>query len=311
MTDGMPQVARDGLHSHLWFAAKDDTDDPAVRRELLAAVAAMEREPVNEVEACGVRYRVVRGDEFARCDDDGLEPPRPTDPEPAQRSWDRRAKDTTSPDVGFVLDPARPDGLAAGALQLGLRGFAYTGALFPSDVRADSEMAVATHPDPVLLPTGFGVVERGRHGCQPCGALMATPLYGGMSEIWAMLYQYDDAKKTRYARRRGVQGTRPRRRVPPRRPPVPDLPRRTHAAHGPRRTGVPAPVGHRRVRAHEDAPDDGRGRHDPLRNGLVSPVGCPAARYGPLSAGEVLDVEAAGMSNPGERTSGTPASACR
>ncbi|WP_328409531.1 DUF5954 family protein [Streptomyces violaceus] len=206
VTDGMPQVARDGLHSYLWFTAKDDTDEPAVRRELLAAVAVMEREPVNEVEACGVRYRVVRGDEFARCDDDGLEPPRPTDLEPARRSWDKRAKDTPSPDIGFVLDPARPDGLAAGALRLGLSDFAYTGARFPSDVREDSERAVATHPDPVLLPTGFGVVERGRHGWQPCGTLMATPhdarrlLYNGMSEIWAMLYRYDEAKKAKYAR---------------------------------------------------------------------------------------------------------------
>lgn len=89
VTDGMPQMARDGLHSHLWFTAKDDTDEPAVRRELLAAVAVMEREPVNEVKACGVRYRVVRGDEFARCDDDGLEPPRPL-------TWSRRGGRGTS-----------------------------------------------------------------------------------------------------------------------------------------------------------------------------------------------------------------------
>ncbi|MPY64320.1 DUF5954 family protein [Streptomyces spongiae] len=205
VVDGMPQVARDGLQSHLFFAAKDDTDDRAVRRELLAAVAVLEREPVNEVEACGVRYRVVRGDEFGRAGHDGMEAPRPTDSEPAECSWDRKTRDTPSPDVGFVLDPDRADGPSAGALRLGLRDFTYPGSRYPDDVRADSERAVGTHPELVLLPTGFGVVERGEHGWQPRGSLMATPhdarrmLYNGMAEIWAMLYEYDDAKKARYA----------------------------------------------------------------------------------------------------------------
>lgn len=206
VTDGMPQMTRDGLNSYLWFRAKDGTDDPAVRRELLAAVAVLEHEPVNEVEACGIRYRVVRGDEFARSGDDGLEPPRPTDREPAERSWDRKVREVPFPDVDFVLDPGHVDGPAAGALKLGLRDFAYTGSRFPSDVRGDSERAVVSHPELVLLPTGFGVAERGEHGWQPCGTLMATPhdarrlLYDGMAEVWAMLYQYDDTKKARYAK---------------------------------------------------------------------------------------------------------------
>ncbi|MEV0634364.1 DUF5954 family protein [Streptomyces sp. NPDC050619] len=206
VVDGMPQMARDGLNSHLWFSAKDDTDAPAVRRELLAAVAVLERESANEVTACGVRYRVVRGDEFARVGDDGIEPPRPTDPEPVERSWDRKVRDAPSPDIGFLLNPDHADGPAAGALKLGLRGFTYTGARFPAEVRADSELAVATHPDLVLLPTGFSVAERGARGWQPLGALMSTPhearrmLYDGMAETWALLYQYDDDKKARYAK---------------------------------------------------------------------------------------------------------------
>ncbi|WP_030602748.1 DUF5954 family protein [Streptomyces fulvoviolaceus] len=206
VVDGMPQMARDGLQSHLFFAAKDDTDNPAVRRELLAAVAVLEREPADEVEACGVRYRVVRGDEFARVGDDGLEPPRPTDPEPADRSWDRRKRDAPSPDLGFVLDPERVDGPAAGAMKLGLRDFTYTGARFPSDVRSDSKRAVTSHPELVLLPTTFGAVERGDHGgWRPCGAVMASPhdarrlLYDGMAEMWALLYKFDDVTKARYA----------------------------------------------------------------------------------------------------------------
>lgn len=207
VVDGMPQMARDGLHSYLWFRAKDDTDDPAVRRELLAAVAVLERESVNEVEACGARYRIVRGDEFARSGGGGgLEPPRPTDPEPVERSWDRTAHDTPSPDVGFVLDADRADGPAAGALKMGLRDFTYTGARFPADARAESERAVLTHPAIVLLPTGFSMAERGAHGWRPRGGLTATPhearrmLYDGMAEVWGLMFQFDDAKKARYAK---------------------------------------------------------------------------------------------------------------
>ncbi|NEA97928.1 DUF5954 family protein [Streptomyces sp. SID13726] len=206
VVDGMPQIARDGLQSHLFFTAKDDTDDPAVRRELLAAVAVLEREPVNEVAACGVRYRVVRGDEFARMGEDGLEPPRPTDRESVERSWERGTDREPSRDVGFALDAEQVEGPAAGALKLSLRDFSYLGSRFPSDVRADSERAVVTHPELVLLPTGFGVVERMEDGWRPRSTLAATPhearrtLYSGMSEIWAMLYQFGDDKKARYAR---------------------------------------------------------------------------------------------------------------
>ncbi|MER6121327.1 DUF5954 family protein [Streptomyces sp. NPDC001795] len=207
VTDGMPQMARDGLNSHLFFTAKDGTDDRGMRRELLAAVATLEREPVNEVEVCGVRYRVVRGDEFTRSDDDGcLEPPRPTDPEPLERSWDRQARDTQSRDIGFGLDPDHSDGPMEGALKLALRDFAYTGDRYPADMRADSERAVATHPEIVLLPVGFSVAERDEHGWRPRTVLAATPhdarrtLYNGLDEIWALLYQYDDDKKARYAK---------------------------------------------------------------------------------------------------------------
>ncbi|CAM5680807.1 DUF5954 family protein [Streptomyces aurantiogriseus] len=205
VVNGMPQQARDGLNSFLWFTAKDGTDDPAARRALLAAVAVLEREPVDEVEALGVRYRVVRGDEFARIGEDEPEPPRPTDPEPADRFWDGR-DDAPSPDVGFVLDPDRDEGPMAGALRLGLRDFAYTEAHFPAEVREDSARAVVTHPEVVCLPVGFSVAERDETGWTPRGALMPTPhaarrlLYEGLARFWALMFRFDERKKAVYAR---------------------------------------------------------------------------------------------------------------
>lgn len=200
-----PQEVRDELNSLLWFKAKDDTDDRAVRRELLAAVTLLEHKPVDELEACGVRYRVVRGDEFARSGEDGLEPPRPTDAEPVDISWDLPGE-TPSPDTGFALDPGRADGLMASAMKLALRGYAYSGPRFPREVREDSARAVVACPDVVLLPVGFGVAERSGQVWQPRGALLATPhdarrmLYTGMTESWPLLYRFGDAERARYAR---------------------------------------------------------------------------------------------------------------
>ncbi|MGW1377505.1 DUF5954 family protein [Streptomyces sp. NPDC002446] len=205
LTSDTPQEVRDGLNSLLWCKAKDDTDDPGVRRELLAAVAVLEREPVNELTVLGVRYRIVRGDEFARRCENGLEPPRPTDPEPADRSWDGRCE-TPSPDLDFVLDPGHEHSATADAMKPALRGFAYSGSHFPADVREDSERARTTHPDVVLLPVGFGVVERNGRGWRPRGALMPTPhdarrlLFDGMTEFRPLLHDAHDRARAQFAR---------------------------------------------------------------------------------------------------------------
>ncbi|GAA1175592.1 hypothetical protein GCM10009654_35980 [Streptomyces hebeiensis] len=205
VSDGMPQQARDSLNSYLWFKAKDDTEDPGARRELLAAVSVLEREPVDELEVLGVRYRVARGEEFARSGDDGLEPPRPTDVEPVGASWSVR-RDVPSPDEGFVLDAGREDGLIAGAMKLALRDFAYTGPRFPAKVRAESVRATRTHPHVVLLPVGFGVAERNEHGWRPRGALMPTPhdarrmLYDAMTETWPLVHEFSEDEKAAYAK---------------------------------------------------------------------------------------------------------------
>jgi len=86
-TDGTPQEARDALNSLLWFQAKDEAGTVPERRELLAAVHLLECERIDELTVLGTRYRVVRGDKYAHCGlTEGPEPPRPTDPEPADRS---------------------------------------------------------------------------------------------------------------------------------------------------------------------------------------------------------------------------------
>ncbi|MFD9908914.1 DUF5954 family protein [Streptomyces sp. NPDC059063] len=205
VADGTPQQARDALNSLLWFRAKDAADGRAQRRQLLTAVGALERERVNEVTVLGTRYRVVRGEEFARVGERGLEPPRPTDPEPAVPSWD----ETPSPpshDVGFALDPGRDCGLMAGALRIALRGFAYVGDDYPAATREDAEQAVREYPDVVLLPVSFGVAERHGERWRPRGALMPTPhdarrlLVHGLTEFWPLLYDLGEADRAAFAR---------------------------------------------------------------------------------------------------------------
>ncbi|MHC3469739.1 DUF5954 family protein [Streptomyces sp. 7R007] len=135
VVDGMPQTARDGPQSRLFLTAEEGTDDRAVRRELPAAADVLARQPVNEVEACGVHCRGVhcrgvRGDEFTPAGDDGLEPPRPTE----FRSRPRTGRTD------------RPPALSGAA------GLAHSGARFPAAVRAGSGQAVLTHPELVLPP---------------------------------------------------------------------------------------------------------------------------------------------------------------
>ncbi|MFF8984990.1 DUF5954 family protein [Streptomyces globisporus] len=154
---GFPQMVRDELNSHLWFKARDETEDRAERRSLLAAVARLEAEKTDEVSACGVRYRVVRADEFARIGDGRLEPPRATDPD--DDGWDLDATEPCRTD-GFVVDHAAAVGLSEGIGRAGLLQLSYTADRFPADMRADSRRALTTHPGVVLLPTTFRVVER-------------------------------------------------------------------------------------------------------------------------------------------------------
>ncbi|MEU7555388.1 DUF5954 family protein [Streptomyces sp. NPDC044571] len=173
VTAGCPQQARDGLNSLLWFRAKDDAHDRAERRALLAAVARLESERVDELDVAGTRYRVVRAEEYAGAGAGGMEEPRPTDPEPPVPDWDRAAKGPEIDD-GLVLDPDAPVTPTQALEQLALRGLCYTGARFPEDVRADARRALETHPDVLLLPPTFTVVEQAASSWAPVSGPHAT-----------------------------------------------------------------------------------------------------------------------------------------
>ncbi|MCD2469530.1 DUF5954 family protein [Streptomyces sp. MBT42] len=58
VTHGCPQHARDALNSLFWFRAKDEAKSRQERRALLAAVARLETEHVDELTVLGTRYRV-------------------------------------------------------------------------------------------------------------------------------------------------------------------------------------------------------------------------------------------------------------
>ncbi|OEJ30543.1 DUF5954 family protein [Streptomyces subrutilus] len=166
VTAGCPQQARDALNTRLWFRAKDDARDRAERRALLAAVARLETERVDDLEAAGTRYRVVRAEEYAASGPGGIEQPRPTDPEPPVPDWDRAAKGPEIDD-GLVLDPDAPVTPSQAVERLALRDLCYAGERFPEDVRADARRALDTHPDVLLLPAAFTVAEQSAGGWRP------------------------------------------------------------------------------------------------------------------------------------------------
>jgi hypothetical protein len=205
MSDGFPQASRDALNSQLFFRAKDDTDDPALRRELLSAVKRLDREPVNELTLAGARYRVVRGDEFFYIHDGTVEPPRPTDPDPAEPDWDLHAADPEL-DGDVVIDHAAATGVMASAERLAMLDLHYRSTRYPADVRAESRAALETHPGVVLLPAAFRVVQRTEDGWEPVIGIMSTPhaarraLVDALLTFWPRMYGLDADEKAAYAR---------------------------------------------------------------------------------------------------------------
>ncbi|MFE1348776.1 DUF5954 family protein [Streptomyces sp. NPDC058757] len=164
VTHGCPQYARDALNSLLWFRAKDEAPSRQERRALLAAVARLETEPVDELTVLGTRYRVVRAEEYAAVDErGGIETPRPTDPEPLTPHWGPGLR-SVRVDDGLVLDPDAPLSPLQAAERVALRPLAYSGIRFPDTVLADSARAVQSHPDVLLMPAAFLITERSGDG---------------------------------------------------------------------------------------------------------------------------------------------------
>lgn len=186
MGDGFPQHSRDALVSHLWFKARKETTpgDP-LRARLLAAVTRLQREPpVNELTAGATRYRVVRADEFARVGPEGIEGPRPTDPDDPRRDIGGPGRHTCRTQ-GFVIDHARATGIAESIHRIELLALHYRSARVPRAARDDSRLALHTHPGVVLLPAAFTFAERKGASWEPMAGLQPTP-----QDARAVLFSY-------------------------------------------------------------------------------------------------------------------------
>lgn len=147
----------------------------------------------------------MRGDEFARVGPDGMEPPRPTDPEPSDPGWDFRHASPSRVE-GFVIDHAQATGLMEGLERMALLHLHYTAEQYPRDVREDSARALQTHPGVVLLPASFVFVEE-KDGCwEPMIVPQPTPhdarraLANAMEEFWPKMYGYSPGRTATYAR---------------------------------------------------------------------------------------------------------------
>lgn len=170
-----PQDARDGLAHHLrvWHSEMPDTAENATARaECEAAYELLDWEPVNELTVAGRRYRIIRAQPFIRRGPKGLEPPRPTDPDPYPPGHKARAMSHTD---GFVIDPVASTGLTDGLVRMEMVSTYYQRKGFPKDVHLDSRRAVVTHPNVVLLPVGFTVGEYVDGSWRPRAETYPTP----------------------------------------------------------------------------------------------------------------------------------------
>lgn len=158
-----PQSVRDSLGSHFRRLANEarDAGRSRDREKYRVAYEKLDRVAVDELRVLGVRYRVVRVEQFIRMGRDGPEPPRPSDPDPGEVGEAHRLPSRVE---GFVIDPYTGTGLAEGLLKFDLMQFVLKAGTAPPDMRGDSLRAVETHPGGVLLPAEFAVAECGKDG---------------------------------------------------------------------------------------------------------------------------------------------------
>jgi hypothetical protein len=202
-----PQGARDMLGADFRRRAKaaEDSGAERARRKWLAAAARMDREVVDELSILGTRFTIARASRFIRMGTGGPEPPRPTDPDPAEVGESHRLPSRTK---GFVIDPYTGTGLADGILKLDLIQFVGAPPGAPPEIVADARRACVTHPGGVLMPAVFMVAERtdGHWQSHNPGASHSTPqgardaLAGWLRVMAPFTLDLDEAERAVYAR---------------------------------------------------------------------------------------------------------------
>jgi hypothetical protein len=152
-----PQSARDSLSSNFRRRAHEakESGDEEAGAVWLAAAERLDWEPLNEMTVLGERYRVVRAENVIRSGPEGPEPPRASDPDPAEPGEAGLQPDRTD---GFILDTAVPTGPSEGILKAELLALAHREGDDPQ-VRKDAQRASSTHPGGVLLPPAFLFAE--------------------------------------------------------------------------------------------------------------------------------------------------------
>ncbi|MFI0939670.1 DUF5954 family protein [Streptomyces sp. NPDC021020] len=171
-----PQQARDSLGSQFRRRAHHarEEGDANAQRRWYAAALRMDREVVNEVSVMGERFRIVRAAHFIRSGPAGPEPPRPTDPDPAEVGDGHQVSSRTK---GFVIDPLAGTGMSDGILKLDLLPMAPVPKDAPDEMNDEARAAVHRYPGGVLLPAAFVISVRvnGRWGFHQPGNIYSTP----------------------------------------------------------------------------------------------------------------------------------------
>ncbi|MFJ9950990.1 DUF5954 family protein [Kitasatospora sp. NPDC091207] len=160
-----PQMARDDLGHQFrcWaeaapgtrFAATWDITDEE-RAAYTEAYRRMDWEALDEITVAGREYRVFRAEQVLRSGPEGIEPPRPTDPDPAAVG---KAYKVPSRIDGFVIDPSAGVTLVDGILRLDMMALVPTGRGIPEDVRAEARLASRLYPNVFVLPAHCAVAE--------------------------------------------------------------------------------------------------------------------------------------------------------
>ncbi|MER5356043.1 DUF5954 family protein [Kitasatospora sp. NPDC002551] len=190
-----PQAARDEL-GHLfrsWALAEpgtplaapwDLTDEE--RTAYSEAYERLEWEALDAITVAGRDYRVFRAEQVLRSGPDGIEPPRPTDPDPAAVGEGHRLPSRVE---GFVIDPAAGVTLVDGILRLDMMALVPTGRFIPEDVRAEARLASHLHPKVMVLPAQCAVAEHREGRWGPMTGACETP-QGARDSLAAYLREF-------------------------------------------------------------------------------------------------------------------------